>query len=142
MSNYMLFYVPPPRGEKVGGERRSRIPTHQRESGDGMDAAELAASEQKGQVNFGQLGLRASRLKLPYYRESQEDEEGGDSGEEEGDGGRLVECGRERVRYRLYAIIHCYSSSLTGLLLTCSPPLTHHQTLCEDPLSSCHSPQL
>ena len=88
MSNYMLFYVPPPRGEKVGGERRSRIPTHQRESGDGMDAAELAASEQKGQVNFGQLGLRASRLKLPYYRESQEDEEGGDSGEEEGDGGR------------------------------------------------------
>ena len=109
----MLFYVPPPRGEKVGGERRSRIPTHQRESGDGMDAAELAASEQNGQLNFGQLGLRASRLKLPYYRENQEDEEGDNSAEEEGDGGRWVECDVERVGYRLHAIIHCYSSSLT-----------------------------
>lgn len=53
-----------------------------------MDAAELAASEQKGQLNFGQLGLRASRLKLPYYRESQDEEEGDSSAEEEEGGGR------------------------------------------------------
>ena len=50
-----------------------------------MDAAELAANEQKGRLNFGQLGLRASRLKLSYYREDQEeDEEREDSEDDEG----------------------------------------------------------
>ena len=74
----------------MGSERRSRIPTHQRESGDGMDAAELAANEQKGRLSFGQLGLRASRLKLSYYREDQEEEEREEreGNTEEEDGGR------------------------------------------------------
>ena len=53
--------------ERVVGERRSRIhgPYHQRESGDGMDAAELAAHEKK--MNIGQLGMSAKHL-LPFYR--------------------------------------------------------------------------
>jgi len=54
--------------EKYGtsGERRSRIrgPQLERESGDGMDAAELAASEH--QLSFGNLGIRADHLQSPY----------------------------------------------------------------------------
>ena len=81
------FSVPPSssRGER---ERRSRIPTHQRESGDGMDAAELAASTGQNSDSpqlsgFGMVGLRASQLKLPYYRSSQSSEAGlQDSSEE------------------------------------------------------------
>lgn len=67
------------RGEKLLSERRSRIPTHPRESGDGMDAAELAASEKKGKLSFQQLGLQASQIRLPYLKEGKEeaDDEGG-----------------------------------------------------------------
>ena len=51
-----------------------------------MDAAELAASEKTGgqglgQLSFGQLGLRASRLKLPYYRD--EDQGSGEEADDE-----------------------------------------------------------
>ena len=55
------------------GERRSRIrgPIHQRESGDGMDAAELAAHEQK--TNTGQLAMTAKRL-LPFYQKEISDD--------------------------------------------------------------------
>ena len=65
--------------ERMIGERRSRIhaPYHQRESGDGMDAAELAAHEQK--MNIGQLGMAAKNL-LPFYQR-----EIPDSGEEADD---------------------------------------------------------
>ena len=65
--------------ERMVGERRSRIhgPYHQRESGDGMDAAELAAQEKK--MNVGQLGMSAKHL-LPFYQR-----EIPDSGEETDD---------------------------------------------------------
>lgn len=65
--------------ERMVGERRSRIhgPYHQRESGDGMDAAELAAQEQK--MNIGQLRMSAKHL-LPFYQR-----EIPDSGEEADD---------------------------------------------------------
>lgn len=65
--------------ERMVGERRSRIhgPYHQRESGDGMDAAELAAQEQR--MNIGQLGMSAKHL-LPFYQK-----EIPDSGEEADD---------------------------------------------------------
>jgi len=53
-----------------------------------MDAAELAANEQKGRLSFGQLGLRASRLRLSYYREDQEEEEEREGKTEVEDGGR------------------------------------------------------
>lgn len=54
--------------ERFIGERRSRIhgPSQLRESGDGMDADELAASEQK-KKSIGQLGMGASHL-LPFYQ--------------------------------------------------------------------------
>ena len=62
------------------GERRSRIhgSSHLRESGDGMDAAELAASEQRSK-SFGKLGIAAGHL-LPFYQR-----EVPDSGEEADD---------------------------------------------------------
>ena len=62
------------------GERRSRIhgPSHLRESGDGMDAAELAASEQK-KKSIGKLGMMPKHL-LPFYQR-----EVPDSGEEADD---------------------------------------------------------
>lgn len=65
--------------DRMVGERRSRIhgPSHLRESGDGMDAAELAASEQK--MKIGHLGMGASHL-LPFYQRGVTD-----SGEEADD---------------------------------------------------------
>ena len=66
--------------EQLVGERRSRIhgPSQLRESGDGMDADELAASEQK-KKSIGQLGMGASHL-LPFYQSDVPD-----SGEEADD---------------------------------------------------------
>ena len=66
--------------ERMVGERRSRIhgPSHTRESGDGMDAAEMAASEHMSK-SFGKLRIGASHL-LPFYQR-----EVPDSGEEADD---------------------------------------------------------
>ena len=54
------------------GERRSRIhgPQMERESGDGMDADDLAASERK--LSFSNLGLQAENLQSFYDSENKE----------------------------------------------------------------------
>ena len=65
-----------------------------------MDASELAANERQSSDSphlsgFGMVGLRASQLKLPYYRSSQSSETGlglQDSSEELG--GRDDDIGR------------------------------------------------
>ena len=46
--------------------RRSRIPRHER----GVAPRERGEEEEEGRLRFDQLGLRASQLKLPYYRRS------------------------------------------------------------------------
>lgn len=54
-------------------ERRSRIhgPSQQRESGDGMDAVDMAATEHK--LSFGHLGLQAANLQPFYETEGKEE---------------------------------------------------------------------
>lgn len=59
-------------------ERRSRIPTHARESGDGMDADQLAQTE--NEMSFGKLGMRASNLQLNYAGVTESGEDADDEG--------------------------------------------------------------
>ena len=55
------------------GERRSRIrgPSQQRESGDGMDAADMAATDHE--LSFGHLGLQAANMQ-PFYETERKEE--------------------------------------------------------------------
>ena len=56
------------RMEKAVEYRRSRIPRNER----GVASRKRAedGEEEEGRLRFDQLGLRASQLKLPYYRHS------------------------------------------------------------------------
>ena len=82
-----------------------------------MDAAELAANEEKekSQLSFGQLGLRASRLKLPYYRNDQEDQEGEEGGQLGLDSGDEADDERTRLAWIVYTLVLCMCSTMTLL---------------------------
>ncbi len=85
-----------PRGGAEGGDMRGR-------------------GGSPGQLSFSQLGLRASRLKLPYYRDEDEGEEGGRRrrGEDEEDSG--ADADDEFSRLALCTLSHrtCQFSSLS-----------------------------
>ena len=50
--------------------RRSRIPRNERGVASRRRAENGEEEEEEGRLRFDQLGLRASQLKLPYYRHS------------------------------------------------------------------------
>ena len=59
-------------------ERKSRILAHARERGDGMDADQLAKTENG--ISFGKLGMRASNLQLYYAGATESGEDADDEG--------------------------------------------------------------
>ena len=67
------------RGERTL-ERQSRILREERSAGEGEEEGERRGKGGKGgkeggRLRFDQFGVRASQLRLPDYRDSEEDEE-------------------------------------------------------------------
>ena len=58
------------RKEKAVEYRPSRIPRNERDMASSRRVEDGEEEEEEGRLRFDQLGLRASQLKLPYYRHS------------------------------------------------------------------------